>query len=593
MATEKPPIEMFDPNTDADGKISKVMLPSQPAAFDADHYMTMLNQNTVTKAVTTIDLGIEEIIKAGLLTAPPNAYSFSNIQLMPDENNSGIIPWPGISPETLSKIVAENVAPQLIIGMRVGDVLRYSQYSTHPWRPGWRLELVAGDQSPTEQDRKDILAGRQYLENSNTETSSVLERDSSHLDGFQHFLAAMVRDSFTFDGIAIWRKMSKGNQVLEYKLQPAGNIRLVNQTIGFLGDKNVFAVLLDQGGNIAKKPGTNDPITFSREELVWYVRNPRTDARICGYGLPEVETGIRLIGGYQNVLDLNCDTFTKNTVPNGLLLLKGNSWTQKQIDVLGKAWGNLMRGITKRWSLPVLGAPQGSEIEIVDLKDLTGTDVRYQDFLNMVMGGLATIFLFPVARLGYRISGHGTDTVPVASGSTVLVGDDDPGLKPLLIHIENIINQYLLQPNFPTLKFVFCGKSPVEDAREYQSRVDAMTWEESRAEADLPSVSVLLDRAISKFKLEKDEEADKQKRELFALLSLMPLNPNMSGTYQSIVAAYVKSKQDADLMDQQMESTPGNQIAGVKDPATRASHGHMAGVRRDSKAEKQSAGTKK
>src|SRR5215469_3238624 len=78
----------------------------------------------------------DSIIKA--LNLPPTAFNYARINIMPDPAGFGVIPWPGIAPEALAKIARENVAPQLIIGMRVDDVLRYSKFSDQPWKPGWR-----------------------------------------------------------------------------------------------------------------------------------------------------------------------------------------------------------------------------------------------------------------------------------------------------------------------------------------------------------------------------------------------------------------------------------------------------------------------
>lgn len=582
--------KFWSPN-DSETTAKHSLLPSSPS-FDEESYVQSMSNSVApsTQSLSTIEKAISELAKG--LTAPPSSYSFANTQLMPDQNASGILPWPGLNPNTLNKIATENVAPQLVIGMRIDDVLRYSQYSHHPWRPGWKLEMLAHDKTPSNEDRKDIIAARKYIENANTEDVSVLQRDTLRLDGFQHFLAKMVRDSYIYDGIAIWRKLSVGEKVLEFSIMPAGNIRLIDPNRGYMNDKSVFAVMLDQAGNVAKK-ASGEAITYTREQLVWYVRNPRTDPLIGGYGHPEIEMCAKLIGAYQNVLDLNYETFNKSGVPNGLMLLKGSTWTQKQVDTLMKMWRNLLTGISKRWSLPVLATPKDGEIEVIKMNDLTGTDVRYQDFLNMVAGGIATLFRFPVRRLGYRISGKGPDTTPLPEGATPLVDDDDPGLSPLLLHIEHIVNQYLLWPNFPSLKFVFCGKHPKEDAREYQIRVDAMTWAEARAEADLPGMDKLYEKITKSLGVESDEKADGEKRELLSMLMLAPLNPNLQGMFQAIVASFIKSKSDAALINEQAEQgVVGNQISGVRDPAKQSGHGNTPGVRRDSNSEKTSAGTK-
>ena len=91
----------------------------------------------------TKSLGIDKPAYAKALNAPPSAFSFGRISYAPDAAvNGGVIQWPGINPDSLRKVARENIAPQLIIGMRVDDIIRYSSYSNHIWRPGWHIEAV-------------------------------------------------------------------------------------------------------------------------------------------------------------------------------------------------------------------------------------------------------------------------------------------------------------------------------------------------------------------------------------------------------------------------------------------------------------------
>jgi hypothetical protein len=306
---------------------------------------------------------------------------------------------------------------------------------------------------------------------------------------------------------------------------------------------------------------------FTRDELTWYVRNPRTDPEIGGYGNSETAECVKLIGGFENAVDMNVGTFNKSGIPNGMLLLKGDNVNQKVIDLLTREWQNLKRGITKVWSLPAIAVPEGTDIEVLDLSAIKGEDVRYQDYMNMLIGACCTIYAFPVRRLGYRASGRGPDTAPLPDASTKLVDDDDPGLAPLLMHIESLINQYLVWPTWPHLRFTFNGKNPKEDAREYEAKRNALTLGEARALADLPKLEDIVTGDL---------------KEMARIISLAPIDPNLAGVYQAIMAAFVKGEGAAEG-----EATPqaGNRMTSKKDPAQSQGHGHAAGVRRDSRAE--------
>jgi hypothetical protein len=482
----------------------------------------------------------------------------------------------------LKKVAKENVAPQMIIGMRCADVMRYSEQSTEPWRPGWRIEPLQPNTEPDEAIRKDMQDAALFLQNSCTELAidKANERDQAKLKSFADFLSAATRDTLTYAAIALWKDTDNQGKVKGYTLLPAGNIRLTGQTDneghftvgGFKGNDKIHCVLVDDTKTIVQ--------AFTREELTFYVRNPRTDLDVYGYGYPEIEIAIRLIQGFQNALDMNIDTFNRNAIPPGLLVLSGAQVTQKQLDILNRMWTNLKKGITKAWALPVIGMQGDAKVELVDLSRMKGNEAYYKDFMNMLAGALCTVWEFPVRRLGYRISGHGHDTQPVPGSSTEIVDEDDPGLAPLLSHLEGLINQYLIWTRWPAIRFRFTGKNPKEDAREYEARMNAMTLAETRAASHLPPLEDLV----------KGEDMKK----IAKIMALAPHNPNMSSAFQSIISIYAKSEFEPE--EEGMGGgggdmpAPGNRMQAKKDPAKSEHHGATSGVRRDSAAEKRKNG---
>lgn len=563
MVDKPAEIEPFDPNDAGDPR-----LPSAKSTIGVpvtmEQYVDTLARHD-HREPSALDKCLEAFQKA--LAIPPKVLTFVRLSFMPDPQNEGVLSWPGIPPEALRHIVSENVAPQLIIGMRCDDVLRYATHSNHPWKPGWKIELRQGKKHPDEGEERRMREAEEFLSNCNAETGvkDARDRDAAGLTDFSRFLTKLVRDTLTYDGIAIWTDMDNGGKVKSFSLLPAGHIRLVDPSIGYRGDKNIYAVAVDEGNSVVH--------TFRRDQLVWYVRNARVDPEIAGYGYPEPEMAMKFIQGFQNALDLNLGTFNQSAIPNGMLVLTGGGYNQKQLDTLTRVWNNLKRGITKTWSLPVIATPKDGKVELVNLQDLKGDDARYQDFMNMVAGGFCTIYRFPPRRLGYRISGKGPDAKPLPDQTTELVDDDDPGLAPLLGHIENVINEYLLWTRWPDLRFCFTGKNPKEDAREYEAKKNAQTWKEARAQADLTPLT------------EEIEGGDEEMKAIGKLMEMAPVDPNLGGVFQSVAAAFLKAKFAPQQGEGKDPETPGNRMTSNRDPAKSEAHGATSGVRRNSRAE--------
>lgn len=581
----------FDPN---DGEVGKALIPSG-AAFALGEQPNTIEQYVLAferlgeqtaDPPSLLGKAIELMSKA--LATPPKMFSYARAAYMPDPQNKGVLQWPGIAPEAIRKIVAENIAPQLIIGQRVDDVLRYATLSSHPWRPGWHFELMDPKAHPSRQDLKDMREAEEFLQNSNIETgyAAPLKRDEAQTPDFQGFLSGLVRDTLTFDGIAIWTRRDSNGRVKQYSLLPAGNIRLVDPRMGYLEDKSIYAVAVDEAGSVIH--------TFKREEVIWYRRNVRTDPFVGPYGYPEPEMAMKLIQGYQNAVDLNLDAFNRSAIPNGILTLLGGGWNQKQVDVLSRVWNNLKRGVSKSWALPVIAPPKDGKLEILDLQNLKDKDVRYQDFMNMVAAGFCLIYRFPPRRFGYRTSGKGPDAEPLPDKTTQELADaDDPGLPVLLGHVENVINPYIIWSRWPHLKLVFTGKNPKEDAREYEAKRNAQTWKEARAEADLPELTKLfkdkkksdMAKANGADDAEAEDEDDPGLEELARIMEMCPIDPNLSGVFQTIAGAYVKTKFGGGEDGARDADQPGNRMTSKKDPAKSEEHGATSGVRRNSRAE--------
>lgn len=546
--------EAFDPNAGGGGK-----LPSVPFALSADDYAGAFAKADPDGGLASAEGWMARIVKA--LRTPPSVETFRTLGLVPDGGSRGVREWPGLHPLVLQKVAREHASVKAIINMRVADVLRYSDLSKHPWRPGWGVTLRDGLAKPGKGDLADIRDVEQFLLACNVETGTDANaRDAAGLCSFETFLAMLARDSLTYAAAAAWTDTDESGRVKAFKAIPAEVIRLCPD--GLNGDKAVFAVAVDETNKVRHQ--------FTRRQLAWTVRNPRPDPDVLGYGWPEIEMGMALIQGFTNALEMNLDVFNKNSIPNGILALHG-AWGQKQVDIISRIWGNLKRGVSKIYALPAMVMPKDGKMEVLDLSMLKGNDAYYRDLMNMVAGLLCALYCFPTNRLGYKLSGQGADAAPDAATSGAgLVDTADPGLAPFLGHLERFVNERLVWTRWPHLQFRFWGKNPREDAREYEARSKAMTYGETRAMADLPPLADI---------------AQGDNKDIAETMDLCPNDPGLAGVFQALIAA--KTAKEVKAVG--AEGQEGARYPSKADPAKGEAHGHMSGVRRDSAAEARSA----
>ena len=549
-------------------------LPPAPGQSNASDYeMYFLEHIRDIETSKQIDKDIEDAPAKSVmdwvkkaLSPPPSAFSYARISTMPDYYNRGVIQWPGLPPTSLKKIARENLAPIVIIGMRTDDILRYASLSrrSEPWKPGWSITLEDSTMDTDRSIRNDIKEAESFILNCNVENKSYIPREESGYTAFRTFLGALTRDSLTFDGMAIFTDRDNRGRIKAFTALSAQNIRLTAPTSGFDGDKSIFAVGMDEAGNIKDY--------FTRHDLIWHVRNARPDPDAAGYGYPEIEQSVRLIQGFQNSIDYNIDSFNRSSVPNGMFVFYGSGWVRRTLDYLARLMTNAKRGITKSWTLPFLVAPADGKVEMIDFSRIKGSEAYYQDFINMMIGACCSVFRFPSSRLGYRISGRGPDTVFNLKDTGITAQDEaDPGREPLLGHLEHVMD-IIVKSRWPHLKFQFHGKSPKEDAREYEMRMMSMTQDERRKAVGLPS----LEKSLS-----KEEQKDEMMVKLMRIMGKAPVDSGQAGIYQNLAVAAMGGKSGGSSGG----GNPEAMFPGKQDPALSEDHGHMSGVRRRSKKE--------
>jgi hypothetical protein len=581
----------FDVNASPPVKGAALPRPStllQGLIVSPDTYTIALAADAGSDPLTASFKAVGDSIAAACkaLAIPPRAYSYASMSFMPDTAAHGLIQWPGINPDSLRKVSRENIIPRMVFNARVNDIARYADFARYPWQTGWTIGLRDPSSTPTSQDRADIREATSFVMNCCRDSSFDPDapadprgRDAHRLMPFDTFLRASTDDMMTFDAWAIWTDRTRRGGVNAFTCLPAGNVRLANPATGYRNDPSLFAALLDETGN---------PVAgFTRDDLIWRVQSPRTDPSTYGYGWPLIEQSVRVIQAFQSAVDLNASTFDKSGIPNAILKLTGEFFNQDQIDAMMREWNNMKKGISKTWGLPVIAIPEDGDIELLNLNDIKGMDVRYKDHMNMMAGIWCVIAGFPIRRMGFFASGHSRDNMPVPDQSVEIQGVDDPGLPPLLSHIEATLNPYIIQANWPRLALYFYNKDPKSDARGYEARKLARTWGESRVEVDQP---VLADLAKG------------PKAWLKPLMEMMDLAPEdsakMSGYFslgQQLLVDRLKREAiddgyeldptdppDATAGDRTPAKTPGAAFPSKKDPAASQEHGHRAGVRRTS-----------
>jgi len=368
-------------------------------------------------------------------------------------------------------------------------------------------------------------------------------------DDFESFLKKIVRDSLQYDQTCVEVIPDRRGAPYEFMAVDAATIRIaaVDTPFGpndsWHGRSQNFSgrVLAEmdqdpnrhpyrhlkmyEGSKYDKKADFVQIINgqietvYTREEMIFGVRNPRTDIYIQGYGYGELEQLVTTITAHLYAEEYNRRFFSQGSAPKGILNFKGDSMTPDQLEGFRRQWRANLEGVDNAWRTPILQSEQG--VDWVDLNP-TNKDMEYGSWLEYLIKITCGVFLIDPAEINFDLKG-GVSQTPLFESSQEwkLKASRDRGLKPLLRFLAKLINENIISQIDDRYVFDFAGLEELTEQEKHTLRTEQvasyLTLNEVRRSDDLPDL----------------EHGD------------MPMNP----TYLQAI----QMKQQAEQAEQQME----------------------------------------
>jgi hypothetical protein len=224
---------------------------------------------------------------------------------------------------------------------------------------------------------------------------------------------------------------------------------------------------------------------FTPRQLCFGVRNPRTDLRCNGYGISELELGIKMATSMIFGFDYNSAYFTQGTVAKGMLNLP--QIPDGRLRIFAEQWHLVVSGIANAWRTPITNFPDAKWIDL----QKSNRDMEFGEWINFLIKLFCALALIDPTEINFLFGNTGQSQQMFQSGPEQRVKHSkDKGLRPLLMHIERMLNRYVIWRINPELEFVFTGLDPKEAKEEVdiqkQQTTYLMTVDEMRKRNDLP-----------------------------------------------------------------------------------------------------------
>lgn len=428
--------------------------------------------------------------------------------------------------ELLKRIPSQLAIVNGIIQTRCNQVATFSKPFRENKGVGFRITHKEKHRETTRGEQEFIRSMEKFIRNCGQPGHNPLsnvERDS-----FEIFLKKIVRDSLTLDQ-ACWEIVpDKKGRPYEFIAVDASTIRLWHEQFSAGGQNNTYAqfgqnnmsasVIFNQQSNgafvtpvnTAGKPAykTLDPKApfydrpafvqlldgkienvYSRNELAFCIRNPRTDLTVMGYGQSELEMLINTITSHLNAENYNSVFFRQGSNPKGILNFKSDAMTPDMLEAFKRQWRNEMEGVQNMWRTPIT---QSDGIEWINLQT-NNREMEYSAWIEYLIKLTCSVYQIDPAELNFDMHG-GVQQTPLFESSQEwkLKASRDKGLRPLLGFIADKMNKHIISKIDDDFVFEFIGLDEPTEKEKHDLRKEQvasyMTLNEVRRAEDLPDL---------------------------------------------------------------------------------------------------------
>lgn len=339
--------------------------------------------------------------------------------------------------------------------------------------PGFEICHIDRRHQLSPEETKSIELLNRFMVNCGWEFSPR-KRKALRRDSFSQLMGKAVRDSLVLDSVGIeteWKR-DKNQGFDGFYLVDGGTIRLCTEE-GYRGDDEIFALQVVQGR-------VSTAYTF--EDLIYEARNPRSDVRFCGYGMPEVELMIRVVTGFLNAMTYNIKGFDQNAIPKGMLHLSGN-YTQKDLESFKRYWNSMVKGVNNQWSLPVMISKDQESKASFERFGVDYNEMYFSKWMTFLASIICAIYGMSPSEINFdSFTGGNTSALSGSDTSEKLAASKDSGLRPLLSYFESLFTDYIAQDFSDKYIFRWTGLDPADAQQKHEIRKMVLTINEARAE---------------------------------------------------------------------------------------------------------------
>lgn len=383
-----------------------------------------MSKQEVSKGLNNRDVAFTDIPEDDMLY---NASGSTEYRVRPMLSGYGDL-------HTVLKQYGSNAILNAIINTRANQITSYAHpAATDDNNAGYRVRLKSGEM-PTPVQQRLISRCERYLENMGVDYNP-------QRDDFNAFLRKLLRDTYTYDQVNWENTYDNSGRLSHTRIVDPTTIYYATDKQGHRKTKGKIFVQVYNQKVIHR---------FDTKEMFMFIRNPRSDITSMGYGLSELEVGLREFTAHENTEIFNDRFFSHGGTTRGLLNIKPNanqSQTSKRaLDDFKRAWTASSSGINGSWRIPVLTA---DDVQFVNMTP-QAQDMQFEKWLNYLINIISSLYAIDPAEIGFTNRGGATgsksNSLNEGNNTQKLDESKSKGLRPLLDMIAQAITKSIIKP---------------------------------------------------------------------------------------------------------------------------------------------------
>lgn len=415
--------------------------------------------------------------------------------------------------DTLKRVVNQLGIVSAIINTRIAQIASFSEPYRLTKSLGFQIRHKSLDRMTTDAEKEFITKLEAFVldcgEPGQSNPFTRLKRPK-----FEAFLKTIVRDTLTYDQLA-FEVVPRRNMIpFEFWPVDAATIRIATpdrdagmhhsyhhrnticnllqpHRFGNLYENQLYGEAHPTGNPVQHVQVVNGQIenVYTRDELAFGIRNPRSDIYIQGYGYGELEQLVTIVTSILYAEEYNRRFFMQGAHPKGMLNFKGDNWTPDQLEAFKRQWVAQVAGTENSWKTPIT---QSEGIEWIDMQR-SNAEMEYRTWLEYLIKITCGVYLMDPAEINFDLHG-GVQQTPLFESSQEwkLKASRDRGLKPLLRFIAGLVNDYVIDKIDDHFVFEFAGLDELTEQEKHEMAKEQLasykTLNEVRREMDLPDV---------------------------------------------------------------------------------------------------------